>query len=116
MNKARKYRYNNSLLGTPDYDKLRESYTDDPIDYESQNSLQLFNSKEMKDLSIMLRFIYMPFFNDWLDKYTEGLESMIDSIKNVLVMLIILFSILLVCIFIFFWKPFENKLNKTVSC
>lgn len=114
LNETIKYRYNNTLLGTPDYDKIKQSYND-PEDYEAYNSLHLFNKKEMRDMSIVVRFIFLPFFNDWLSKYHQGLEKAVDSFNSLLIIFVCVLSSIVLFVYIFLWKPFEKNLNKTVS-
>lgn len=109
------FKFNNTLIGTKLYDDLLPDNEKELIVYDRLNPINLIKENGIKDLTIIILFVFKLFFKDFRVYYIIGISNELEQINIVFIITISIFSAGILFLFLFVWRPFETRLNKTVT-
>ena len=107
--------YNNTLFGSS-YDRTNKaSYNTSNANGNKYDPFDYFNENSMRNLGLVNRFIIRPAYETLKLHLENSITTSLDTFKLIYIIVISIFLSGVILIYLFFWRPFENRLNTTVK-
>lgn len=109
------FKYNLSLYGTEEYDKL---LPENPIlmpVYIKLGPMYVLNSEDAKKMQKILNLVMLPAFEELITGISSTIEANIKTIKLFYIETLTSSVVVWIILFAAIWFPFIKKINTTVS-
>ena len=107
--------YNNTLYGSP-YDKSKLINSSNiTLNFSEIDPFNIFNDNSVRNLGIVNRFLIKPAYTALKISLETTINYNINTFKLVYILILSLFLGGTFIMYVFVWRPFENRLNTTVK-
>ena len=102
---------NLTLFGTDDYYKNKDDYNEE---YEQYSPMKLFNTKKMKQLQILIKYMLLSVYRNLLNSLQDSIFDGFDNQKQLFLILGIIYLSICFLLYVFFWRTYVNSLSKII--
>jgi hypothetical protein len=103
-----KYKYNNTLYGTYNYEDLKEnskSVNYNETEYNDLDPFNIFNQEHVFQLSIIRRYFLLPIYNDTLNEFYICIKNFWSTSYDIFLAVMIILLLLMTTFYLAYWIP-----------
>jgi len=91
------------------------NYNSTASENDSYDPFNIFNENYIRNLGIVNRFIIRPAYETLKSNLENSISNNLNTFKLIYIIVLSVFISGILFVYLFLWRPFENKLNATVK-
>lgn len=105
---------NSSITSANDANSIKNSTSNINTKSNTYDTLYIFNENSIRNLGLLNRFMIRPAYEALKQKLESSITNSLNTFRLIYIIVLSIFISGILFIYMFLWRPFENRLNATV--